>query len=351
MILSAVEKMFSCLTMGKKAQEETPFMKNGRMLLEELIASCNGKCNHIRTFSSQELNRATNNYHHEQMIFRDSGYTVYKGFLEDRRPITIKRYSSFWENTDYREFRYLLESAMTDIVIGTQMSVHKNVLKLIGCCLDFEFPILVYEFVGNCTLSNRIGKYCSKPLSWKCRIRIAADIAYAVAYLHTALSRLVVLRDIRPSTVILDQDNVAKLTDFSLSVSIPDGESHVITGVFAKTGYLPLEYLNSGYVTEKLDVFYFGLLLLHLLTGNSTFFKVNDLDYVSPYEHLKQCVENQELIKIVDPDILKDVEQQQIVDVGTLALSCICNEAEGRPTMTDITKQLWRIHRSLCTML
>ncbi|WCJ43135.1 Wall-associated kinase family protein [Euphorbia peplus] len=246
--------MFSCLTMGKKTRDETPFVKNGRMLLEELIASCNGKSNHIRMFCSQELNRATNNYHHEQIVFQDSGYTVYEGVLQDR-PITIKRYSCYWANTGDtdREFR-LLESAITDIAISTQMSVHKNVLKLIGCCLDLTFPILVYEFVGNSTLSEHIGE-CSKPLSWKCRIKVAADIAYAVAYSHTALSRPVVLRDIRPSTIILDQDNSAKLTDFSLSVSIPDGESHVMTGVFGKTGYAPPEYVNSGYVTEKLDVY------------------------------------------------------------------------------------------------
>lgn len=152
---------------------------------------------------------------------------------------------------------------------------------------------------------------------------------------------------IRASTIVLDRDNAAKLTDFSLCVPIPDGESHVITSVIAKTGSSPPEYVISGYVSEKLDVFCFGNLMLQLLAGGSSLFRVYDSDYVSPDKYLKQRIGNGKLIEIVDPAILKEVEQQQVVDFGKLALSCICNEAEDRPAMIDVTKQLNQIHQSL----
>uniref|UniRef100_A0A2N9EEB3 Protein kinase domain-containing protein n=1 Tax=Fagus sylvatica TaxID=28930 RepID=A0A2N9EEB3_FAGSY len=240
--------------MKRKAKEETPFMKNGRLLLEELIAFCNGKSNPIRVFSAEELIRATNNYDQHQSFAWDGDFEFYKGSLEDRL-VSIKKYPD-------RGFSVMEDTVLgiiKDIVVGSQMSVHQNVLKLLGCCLETKNPIIVYEFVGYKTLSSCINPIDqtvqSEPLTWKCRLRIAMGIANAVAYLHTSFSRPVIHRDIRSATILLDENNVAKLIDFSLSISIPKGQLHVDTAVRGRMGICAPEYMTTGYLTEKADVF------------------------------------------------------------------------------------------------
>lgn len=332
----------SCLKMRKSTKEER-FLKNGGILLAELIASCDGKCNHIRTFSAKQLNKATDNYDSRQRLFQDVDYILYKGFLENR-PISVKKY------TVGGRMSGLMGSPFADIAIGSQMNAHKHVLKLIGCCLETEYPILVYEFVGNETLSRYISQHTDdmkrRALSWKWRVTIAVDIANVLAYLHTALPRRIVLRDIRASNIILDEKYVARLTDFSLSICIPDGQLHVEDAVGGRTGYLAPEYAASGYMTQKVDVYGYGMFLLQLLTGRQHV-DLESGDRVWLPDHVNHCIEKQQLIEILHPAILREgIEQKELRDLVTLALSCICDDAEDRPKMIDVAKELKRIQQS-----
>ena len=140
-----------------------------------------------------------------------------------------------------------------DIVVGSQMSVHQNVLQLLGCCLETKYidPTETVHF---------------EPLAWKCRLRIAMGIANAVANLHTAFSRPIIHRDVRSAITILVENKVAKPIDFSRSISIPKGE-HVEDVVRSRLVYLASEYALTGYITEKVDVYIYGVLLLGLLAG------------------------------------------------------------------------------------
>ena len=298
--------MISCLKKKRKAKEETPFMKNGRLLLEELIAFCNGKSNPIRVFSAKELRKATNNYDQRQCIMWDSDFKLYKGSLEDRL-LSVKKY-----HTEEERFSVLEDVTLgiiKDIVVGSQMSVCQNVLKLLGCCLETKYPTPVYEFVGDKVLSNFIiptGIVHFEPLTWKCRLRIAMGIANAVAYLHTAFSRPVVHRDVRSAIIILDENNVAKLIDFSLSISIPKGEQYVEDAVRGRLGNLAPEYVLTGYITEKVDVYTYGVLLLGLLAG----WMLKTPECISTEASLPMFVKSyhdqNRLIEIVDPMLLKE---------------------------------------------
>nr|POF20305.1 non-functional pseudokinase zed1 [Quercus suber] len=132
-----VDKMNLCLKMKRKAKEETSLMKNGRILLEELIAFCNGKSNSIHVFSTKELKRATNNYDQRQCILQDSDFKLFKGSLEDHL-LSVKKY-----NTGEKGFSVMEEVTLgivKDIVVGSQMSVHQNVLKLLRRCLETKYP-------------------------------------------------------------------------------------------------------------------------------------------------------------------------------------------------------------------
>uniref|UniRef100_A0A2P2K7B4 Protein kinase domain-containing protein n=1 Tax=Rhizophora mucronata TaxID=61149 RepID=A0A2P2K7B4_RHIMU len=283
--------MISCFnfrTQKRKdeAEKERLFLKNGGLLLEALVASCDGKCNPIRSFSSEELMKATNNYDPQRVIAEDSFFILYSGVLQDR-PVSVKRY--------YEESGFELSGlAINDIVIGSQMSAHNNALKLLGCCLETKYPTIVYEFMGDKTLSQFIDDTNGTHgplLSWKHRIKIAMGIANGVAYLHNALSRPVIHRDIKPPFIVLDQEFNAKLFDFSLSIAIPDGQSYVNDVVGLEIG---------------------------------------------------------ELIETVDASILDEgIELQDLLPFATLARSCVCDEAEDRPTMIHVAKELKQIYQSV----
>ncbi|XWS57519.1 hypothetical protein CRYUN_Cryun09bG0181200 [Craigia yunnanensis] len=332
--------MSSSFTVMKQTKDEGLLLKNGSMLLEKLIASCNGKCNPIRTFSAEELSKATNGYNDQQEISRYVHFVLYKGFLDDRE-ISVKRFES--DNK-------CLEAAITDIVIGSQMSVHKNVLKLIGCCLETQNPVLVYEFGGEKTLEKCIFDVHEgqpEPLTWKTRVRIAMDIANAVAYLHTALSRPIVHRGLSLVSIVLDSNFIAKLSDFSLSIAIPEGKSHVKDGISGIKGYMAPEVWEGSIINEKADVFSFGILLLELLTGRMAGSPLYPAEEAILEEFVQFYVESNLLIEIVDQNISGEgININELVALAKIALSCTQENPEDRPTITDVAKQLRRLDKA-----
>ncbi|BFG42138.1 hypothetical protein CerSpe_284120 [Prunus speciosa] len=185
------------------------------MLLKDLIASCDGKSHPIRCYSAVELIRATNNFDPSCVIDRLHADT-YRGILDDRTVI-IKKY------------RHWVDLAIRDIIISMQMSTHKNSLKLLGCCLEFDVPALVFENAGKGGL-NYDGSLVvdNELLPWKTRLRIAKQLASALTYLHTAFPRPIIHRGVSSCCILLDDDYVPKLFDFSFSITIPPGQLYVV---------------------------------------------------------------------------------------------------------------------------
>ncbi|KAL4618644.1 hypothetical protein ACB092_06G025400 [Castanea dentata] len=151
------------------------------MVLEKLIALCNGKSIPIRSFSDEELKQATNNYDARLVIVQDELYCKwYKGSLDDRL-VSIRKFESGVHTTEGRDLSNYV--VINDLVISAKMSAHKNVLKLIGC-LETRPPILVHEFAANGSLANRIqgnlGSQQHQPLTWASRLKIAREIAHAI---------------------------------------------------------------------------------------------------------------------------------------------------------------------------
>ncbi|KAK6288648.1 hypothetical protein POUND7_000189 [Theobroma cacao] len=215
------------------------------------------------------------------------------------------------------------------------MSVHKNVLKVLGCCLETRKPIIVYEFAGSKILSTCISATNDEPLPWKCRLKIATGIASAVAYLHTAFSRPVIHRDIKCSNILLDQNNVPKLIDFGLCISIPKGQTHVIDDlVLWRILNLTPEYKDRGYLTEKYDVYMFGMFPIQLLSGQN-----------AGYILARHGIEN--LKNAIDSRIRNEgFALKQLQDCTTLFFRCISSDEEERPTMVEVAKELKRIDQS-----
>ncbi|KAK9219148.1 hypothetical protein WN943_007788 [Citrus x changshan-huyou] len=137
---------------------------------------------------------------------------------------------------------------------------HNHILKLVGCCLETQIPILAFESVEYGNLRDRILSASQpqiEPLLMKHRLKIAMDIAHALAYLHFGFPRPIVYRDFKTAHILFNEENGAKLFDFSLSISIPEGETHVTDRVMGTMGYCAPEYLSTGVFNEKSDVFGF----------------------------------------------------------------------------------------------
>uniref|UniRef100_A0A5B7B5N7 Protein kinase domain-containing protein n=2 Tax=Davidia involucrata TaxID=16924 RepID=A0A5B7B5N7_DAVIN len=331
---------------NKNKEREKLFLINGSRFLEKLIASpCNGRCNFsIRNFSAKELIKATNNF--DELLLHACGAKSYRGSFEGR-PILVKYFYS-GDTFDFGSFYY---ECINDIVVTFQMSHHNNVLKLLGYCLEFKYPALVYEYAGNELLSGFLYRDNeSRSLSWKSRLRISKDIANTVVYLHTAFSTPIIYNNLAPSSVIVDQSGVVKLFDFSLSMPLPPGESQVtVDCVRGKNGFLVPEYFRDGIVSEKCDVYSFGVLLLQLVAGQNCW---SDILTDNTIRHLdSDYVKTHELNEVVDPRILREgggtEQDQQLQDFVALALRCTQNERDDRPEMIDVAKELRRIERSV----
>lgn len=243
-----------------RAKEEDFMLKNGAAMLERLITLFDGKCCPCRIYSIEELNKATNYFHCSGVLIQDWNSTTYKGVHEGRQ-VSVKMFKpTFGLSTDS------LGLVTNEIAIASQMSKHKNVLKLLGYCLQAELPLLVYEFPANGNLSDYIDGNCPS-LPWKTKLRIASGIAHAVAYLHHGLSKTIIHRDITYGRIFLDCEYAAKLSEFQVSVPIPAGETHVVEEVFVSHGFAAPELEKYGRHTEQSDVYAFGILLSEILTG------------------------------------------------------------------------------------
>ncbi|KAI3979301.1 hypothetical protein MKX01_020509 [Papaver californicum] len=223
----------------QKIMKQRHFKRNGGLLLKQKISSNDGEIENASTiFLKEDLEKATDNFNQNRIIGKGGFGTVYKGMLSNGRIVAIKKSKLVDENQ--------VDQFINEVVILSQIN-RRHIVKLLGCCLETEVPLLVYEFVSNGTLSyhpHGEGGHESS-ISWKDRLRIASEIAGALAYLHSDASIPIFHRYIKPDNILLDENFKSKVT----------------------LGYLDPEYYNSGQFTEKSDVYSFGVLLVELLTG------------------------------------------------------------------------------------
>lgn len=286
-------------------------------MLEQLIHDFNGSCNPIRTYSVEELKKATDNYHCDRIIYEGWNYQFYRAIHEDRQ-ILVK-------TTIRRSDRVIgdpVELITNEVAIASSMSNHKNVLKLLGCCLETELPILVFEFPAKGNLALHIYRDSDHLLPWQVKLKIAIEVADAVAYLHQGMSKVIIHRDIHVRCIFLDQDYAAKLSDFQVSLPIPSGETHVDLDDLGIVGYASPEVVRHGRYTEKSDVYNLGMVLCEILTGKS----IHNVQVVPP--------------RLLEGNILEERNMRQVIECSKLALRCIESDPNERPTMQEVSQAL-----------
>ncbi|KAJ4885081.1 Protein kinase superfamily protein [Raphanus sativus] len=328
----------------KKKTKIKSDLKNGGILLAELIASFDGKTNPIRCFSSDQILKATNNFS-ETLIISSWGYfTWYRGVIEER-PVSIKK----WSNQNLSTFT----EAYRDISVSSQMSRHKNSLKLLGCCLELELPSLVCEFAEHGPLNRDGGLSSGEPLPWRVRLKIAKEIASSVAYLHTAFPETIIHRNINPTNIFVDENWNAKLSDFWFCVAIPEGELYVEDDVKGVIGFVDPDYYWTMKVTEKVDVYSFGVVMLVLLSGRAAVFDGPGEAPMSLNDHVSEVMERGGFEEVVDKEVWRVSDGGELVGRKLqveaflrLALRCVRYKKEDPVSgMIEVAKELKLIEK------
>lgn len=316
------------------------FKRNGGLILQQQLCGSSDESNMEKgkLFSAKELEHATNNYNENRILGKGGQGTVYKGMLEDGRIVAIKKSKVVDES--------YLQQFINELVILSQIN-HRNVVKLLGYCLETEVPLLVYEFIPNGTLSHIIHQTDNTEFlfTWDIRLRIATEVANALSYLHSAASMPIYHRDIKSTNILLDEKYRAKISDFGTSRSISVDQTHFTTQVRGTFGYLDPEYCQSNKFTEKSDVYSFGVVLAELLTGQKPIFPaLSEGDDRSLAIYFSRFMRNNRLFEIIDLHIANEVgKEEEITTVAKIATNCLNINGKNRPTMKQVAIELERL--------
>lgn len=303
----------------------------------------------LKNFSFNELKTATRNFRPDSVVGEGGFGAVFKGWIDEHsltptRPgtgmvIAVKRLNQ--EGLQgHREW-------LTEINYLGQLR-HPNLVRLIGYCLEDEHRLLVYEFMPRGSMDNHLFRRSAhfQPLSWGLRMRVALGAAKGLAFLHSDEAR-VIYRDFKTSNILLDVNYNAKLSDFGMARDGPsDDKSYVSTRVMGTYGYAAPEYIATGHLTPKSDIYSFGTVLLELLTGRRVIDKNRPNGEQKLVEWAKPYLNKRKIFRVMDPRIEGQYSQDHALKAANLALKCLSMEAKQRPNMIEVVKELEKLQGS-----
>ncbi|KAL3824383.1 hypothetical protein ACJIZ3_020412 [Penstemon smallii] len=322
------------------------FKQNGGLLLLQQTSSnqVNNILGKTLIFTAKELEKATDHFNENRILGRGGQGTVYKGMLSNGQIVAIKKS----QVVDEKKSKHLVEQFINEVVLLSQIN-HRNVVKLLGCCLETRIPLLVYEFMSNGTLFSLIhDKNTEFLISWNMRLKIASDVAGALAYLHSAALVPIFHRDVKSSNILLDEKFVAKVSDFGTSKSVQVDQTHLTTQVNGTFGYIDPEYFRSSQFTEKSDVYSFGVVLVELLTGLKPIIaSINHEDDRSLVSRFLSTMKENNLDSILENQMEVKGEMKDVLVVAELAKRCLNLNGKKRPTMKEVATELEGVRISI----
>ncbi|KAM4103243.1 hypothetical protein ACJW30_06G064900 [Castanea mollissima] len=284
-------------------------------------------------FTLRQIRAATNNFDASNKVGEGGFGSVYKGLLSDGTAIAVKQLSSKSKQGN-REF-------VNEIGMISALQ-HPHLVKLYGCCIEGNQLLLVYEYMENNSLARALfgSEECQLKLDWMTRHKICVGIARGLAYLHEESRLKIVHRDIKATNVLLDKYLNPKISDFGLAKLDEEDNTHISTRIAGTYGYMAPEYAMRGYLTDKADVYGFGVVTLEIVSGRSnTSHRPKEEPFnLLDWAHLLK--EEGNIIKLVDPRLGSDYNKEEVMVVIHVALLCTNVSSAARPTMSSVVSML-----------
>ncbi|XP_066318272.1 probable LRR receptor-like serine/threonine-protein kinase At5g45780 [Miscanthus floridulus] len=289
---------------------------------------------HVKHFSFHDLQSATDNFNSKNILGQGGFGIVYKGCLRNGTLVAVKRLKDP-DVTGEVQFQTEVE------LIG--LAVHRNLLRLYGFCMTSKERLLVYPYMPNGSVADRLRDYRNgKPsLDWSKRMRIALGAARGLLYLHEQCNPKIIHRDVKAANILLDESFEAIVGDFGLAKLLDRQESHVTTAVRGTIGHIAPEYLSTGQSSEKTDVYGFGILLLELITGPKTLSNGHGqsqkgmiLDWV------RELKEEKKLDKLVDRDLRDSFDILELECSVDVIIQCTQTNPILQPKMSEVLHAL-----------
>ncbi|KAK1677855.1 hypothetical protein QYE76_038703 [Lolium multiflorum] len=306
----------------QKRKLDKLFEKNGGRMLKNVKG--------LTIFTKDGLKKITKD--NAEFLGNGSFGNVYKGTLPDETVVAVKA-SIKVDGATKEEF-------VDEIEIQTQM-IHKNILKLIGCCLEVDVPVLVYEFASNGSLQDVLHGKKNQVLPLDSRLDIAIGSAEGLKYMHSYATHAMRHGDIKPDNILLDDKLTPKIADFGLSKLLK--EEYFAKVVIGCMGYIDPVFMKTGLLTQKSDVYSFGAVLLELITGKRNVYD----EKCSLIIEYRKVYENEKSGRVMfDNDIATEEDIWVLEKIGKLAMDCLKEDLEDRPDMTEVAEQLVIIRRN-----
>ncbi|KAK6931201.1 Protein kinase domain [Dillenia turbinata] len=303
----------------------------------------------LTCFCYNDLKAATERFSVRNFIGEGGMGKVYKGWIDNHTMAPSKRGTglavavkelrkeNFWGHDEWQnELKFLSRFN------------HPNVVKLIGYCSEGDNRILVYEYMRKGSLEAHLNRESKRELDWKRRIRIAVGAARGLAYLHGA-SRPVIHRDLKASNILLDIDYTPKISDFGLAKFAPDcGKSHITTRILGTKGYFAPEYVATGHLTLKCDVYGFGVVLLQLFSGSPVIKKYSDgiagdlAQWAKPY-----LCSRVEIQHVIDKKLATEYPVEDAYEFASIIGQCLDLNPRSRPTMREVVSALEKLDQHI----
>uniref|UniRef100_A0A0D9W252 Protein kinase domain-containing protein n=1 Tax=Leersia perrieri TaxID=77586 RepID=A0A0D9W252_9ORYZ len=320
-----VAVLFTLILLQKRKIKEH-FKKNGGSVLQGLDS--------IMIFSKHDLKKITKN--NSEVIGQGGFGKVYKGMLEDNTMVAVK--------TSIEINKARKEDFTNEVTIQSQM-MHNNIIKLLGCCLEVDVPMLVYEFAANGSLQDILHGDAnhSLPLTLDLRLDIATQSAEGLRYMHSSTNHTIRHGDIKPANILLTDKFVPKISDFGTSKLLTVDKDFTMF-VVGSMGYIDPVFHKTGRLTQKSDVYSFGVVLLELISRKPTIYGENCsliIEFQKAYDEMNTGRD------MFDKEIA--IEEQDIFileEIGRLAIDCLKEKVEERPDMNEVAERLVILRRA-----
>ncbi|GFS30489.1 protein kinase family protein [Actinidia rufa] len=287
-----------------------------------------------RRFSMTEIREATNDFHEDLKIGGGGFGKVYRGWIDHGTRVAIKCLQGSGSEQS-RMFWF-------EIQARSQLR-HVHIVSLIGCCNDAGELVLVYEYMLNGSLHNHLYPMDSEhhdPLPWEKRLEICIGAARGLQYLHSETTHAIIHRDIKPTSIFLDENWVAKVSDFELAKVLPSEDTGITTRICGSMGYLDPEYILRSRLTKKSDVYAFGMVLLEVLCARKPFDYSLDEDQRPLVRWFGTCVERRRIDQVIDPYLVGRIAPDCLREFVKIAWKCVLERGAERPSMDEVVGNL-----------